>query len=190
VEEFAKDIEDSTKRENVWAKIIQAELIEKGYKVELKDNGVDNTGKLIKKSNKNMSKLDNILVINGTEVPMDIKTNDRGMDYDKISCMTIKLTSMREAIAVDGRLIVVDRDYWIIFRKDVLRRMIEEIQPAVYYEFSPNDLCIRIYNKSFSNFLSFEKKVDGKAEVRRWGKEASIIIKENEDKLFRKKEKK
>lgn len=184
-EKFASDIKSWTEKEKKWSKIIEADLKSRGFAVEVKDNGADNTGELIEKPTRKLSNLDYIFVINHRPILADIKTNDRGVDFGDVPCLTIKVSSIREAISVDGRLIVVDRDYFIIFRRDVLKIMIKNIKPKIYEAFSPNDYCLRINKADYPKYIS-DKRIENMAEVRRWTKEAQQIIKEKENELFRK----
>jgi len=185
VEEFAKQIKEWTHKENIWAKIIQFELKNQGNNVSLFDNGVDGDGKLIEKGNKNFKKLDKVLYINGTKVFVELKTCDMGKDFDYIPCLTFKTNCIRETIAQDGRMIVVDRDWWLIFRKDVLEIILKEIEPSIYYNFSPNDLAIRINKKDFQKYIS-KSKEENKAELRRWSNKTKEVIQRYEKDLFRK----
>ena len=78
---YAKDIYVNTRRENLWAEILKVNLEEKGHKVKVFDNGIDGTGKVVKKSSKDLSKVDKLYIIDDKKVFVEIKTCDQNKDF-------------------------------------------------------------------------------------------------------------
>jgi len=122
LEEYTEQMLKGTRRENLWAEILKVNLEEKGYKVEVVDNGVDGTGAVVKKSSKDLSKVDKIYTINGKSFPIEIKTCDQGADFDKLKYITIKVTSLRAAIEQQAIMVICENDSTISLYGEVARR--------------------------------------------------------------------
>lgn len=193
---FEKYIYVNTKRENLWAEILKVNLEEKGCKVIVIDNGIDGTGKIVKKSSKDLSKVDKIYVINGKRIPVEIKTCDRNKDFceDVKECeldyITIKVNSLRACIEQEAIMIICDRKWRMILRPPIIEKLLEDFTPGIYHNFAKNTLCIRVNRSKFKKYMiekegKFHHK--DKIQVCRWCDKAKKIIAENQKILFKKK---
>ena len=188
VERFAQDIATWTKRENIWAEVLKAEFEEHGYEVEIKDHGIDGDGKLIEHTGKKIKNLDKKFYLNGVPYFVEIKTCDMGKDYVELPFITLKTSTMINTISVEGRIVIVDRNWWMILRTDCLKKLLKGYDHKIYRGFSPNDLAIRVPAKELKEKWLTTKKTEDKIEARRWSKRSRLLIKKFEKKLFREKE--
>ena len=186
--QFKKDISTWEAKEDIWAETMKAEMEQCGHKVEFEHYGIgDGTGKMIENATvKDLSRPDKKFIIDGETHLVEIKTCDMGKDYPNLPFITIKTNSMKSAIKEEnGKVVICDREWWMILRKDVLEKLLEAYPHKIYHGFSPKNKAIRVPGKDLAGWLS-NKREDGKIEIRRWNKDAEKVIKKHADKLFRK----
>jgi len=187
---YTKHILIRTRRENLWAEILKVNLEEKGYKVQVKDNGVDGSGAVVKKSSKDLSKVDKIYTINGKKIPIEIKTCDQGEDFDTLDFITIKVTSLRAAIEQNALMVICDRKWRMVLRPQCMERLLKDFTPKICRKFAGNALCIMVKKSQFKKYI-LEKEENfedvKKIQLCRWTDKAKKIIASNQEKLFKKK---
>ena len=173
-EKFAEDISHYTSGENKWAEIFSTELKERGYQVEYRDNGVDNTGKLI--TGRVNSNPDFVFIINGIEYKIEIKTSP--FKELPVPFLTYKVDALTTCIDQNAHVVTANPNWFCKFKPDFAKDILDKYDPDIYYKFSPNDLAIRVYKENIEEY-----KKEGKIKFHQWRTNAQELIKLNYNKL-------
>jgi hypothetical protein len=172
VDTFARNIQDFTERERVWANALQLDWSSRGRVCTLRDNGVDNTGRLIRGTLANHA-ADFVFVFGATLEArlVEIKTCPPHLR----SFMTFKVSSLESCVSHGAYIAVPRKRYYYLFHPEVLVNWLEAYPKEFYPNFSPNDLAIRV-------------QVDDMGPPEVWTPEAQQYVNANLDLLFREKQ--
>jgi len=184
--QFASDIKSYTKKEAIWANILKTELTERGHKVEYIDNGIDNSGKVIKNTSNQVTNADFLFKIDKQDYLFEIKTCDQNKDFYDLSYITYKRSSLRSSLEQNSRIITVDRLWWMVMRTEVIKRIIDNFKSENYSNFASGKKAYRIYNSTMKNMTS-ENKEKNKFQLMRWSSDKSkSLIEKYSNTLFKK----
>ncbi len=171
--QFMKDIREYTRKEKLWAEIFKLELEYNNNRVTFEDNGVDNSGKLVKKA---CSKPDYTFHINNKKRLIEIKTYNFDSPQFTQKFLTYKVSSLKAC--QQAYILTVNKDWYLIFNPELITEYLlnENLHaPHIFPPFSPNDNVIRIYQEEIQKYLS-----GGLAILKYWKNPKSIMkIKQN-----------
>jgi hypothetical protein len=155
--EFARAIKRATDIEqwlmyDVWL----PEMQHRGYSLTAEDNGVDNSGTLLKKVNSNA---DFIVKLAGAKGLIEVKTNPH------FAKCTWKVEALKACIEQDASILLffwieTKRDdfktatkladvKWTIINPDIIKRWLEIYDHKIYYGFNGNKMSIQFSAKDY-----------------------------------------
>ncbi len=163
VEQFKQDIKFRTEKEKFLVELYKKEMALRGHKVVIENNGVDNEGELLKKSNCEADY--KISIDNGEPFLVDVKNSYLDSKW------TFKTHSLKQYVKsdtsilifwatgrLDGNHINLDRSstcYGIISPSNI-SKILKTYEHYKEYTFG-NKMCVRIPKVDFSKWLTIHK---------------------------------
>jgi hypothetical protein len=176
VEVFQKDIEDYTEREMYWGTILRYDFIEKGKPCVVKENGVDNSGRLIEGRLPNHNVDKHFEYSDGTSENIEIKTIP---EYVK-KFFTFKVFSLNSCVQQNASIIVPRSWAYYKIPTETCEHFYNDYPHKIYPRFSENYLAVRVYMDKIEELISKEKIIQCE-----WTSKAKKLIKLNYNILFR-----
>jgi hypothetical protein len=148
IEVFKDNILSFTQKEALWIKIYAEELKQTYSSIKVVDNGVDNSGELIEGNLKNHN-ADYIIMIDDVPHVVEVKTRP-----ETSKTYTFKVASLRGYVEQNAAILVPHKELYYLFYKDALVHMLKSFPHKIYYNFSPNDVSVRLYQEDVDNYIA------------------------------------
>jgi len=162
--EFKRDINSRSKKEKFLVDVFTKELEFRGSTVEMIDNGVDNSGKVIKGNTTTAA--DYLATIDGEKVELEVKNSP--VEH---KC-TFKVFLLEKYVEAGASILlfyntgninydVTKMDYgkarWAIVSTESIAKMLEDKKDVYYSEPKfGNKICLRIYKKEYDTYFDSE----------------------------------
>lgn len=159
LKQFAKDIKKFTTRERLLVELFANEYRHRGHNVIILDNGVDNTGKLVQKSNSNA---DYELIIDGVpglyEIkcgPVPYKATFKAHDLEAYVKQGANMLLFL-GTGYNTKKINMDETVWCIVTPQTMQRMLDE--NTIYKEKAfGGKPCVQVMQGHFKKYFQFER---------------------------------
>lgn len=172
VKQFAEDIQRYTKIEKLAAKLLKADLEARKCDVKVVNNGVDNTGKVIKNGDVH-ARPDYVFIINGIPKLFEIKVHT-----DRIPFMTFKQDNVDKYIRDGASLVIVRESCWWVFDQRALEYVVSHYK-AERRGCMGNKPTYRLFQSDLTDMR--EQKL---VKVHKWTGDAEAIVARSQRKLF------
>jgi hypothetical protein len=172
IKQFANDIQKYTKIEKLAAKLLKADLEARKCDVKVVDNGVDNTGKVIKEGGVH-ARPDYVFIINGIPKLFEIKVHT-----DRVPFMTFKQDNVDKYMRDGGSLVIVRESCWWVFDQKALEYIAARYK-AQRRGCMGNKPTYRLFQSDLTDM-----REQNLVKVHKWTKEAEAIITKGKTKLF------
>ena len=153
--QFKKDIKHHTTKEACLIEIFQKEVEDLGHKIEVADNGVDNSGDLVKISSCNA---DYLCIIDGVAGLYEVKCSPV-----KNKC-TFKVYNLEQYVKQNSNILlfygmgkdpcntVPNEAMWAVISPSKIKQMLQDKKPykEKFFGYKP---CIRIYSEDFDKYF-------------------------------------
>jgi hypothetical protein len=137
----------------------------RGHKIDVRDNGVDNSGKVVK--GKASCDADYAATIDGDDVELEVKNS-----YVGHKC-TFKVYNLQKYVEAGASILLFydtgninydlsnmnyDSARWAIISPESIAKMLEDKKEEYYSEFKfGGKICLRIYDKEYENYFESEE---------------------------------
>jgi hypothetical protein len=166
--EFARDIKNRSKKEQFLIQTWKKEMEARYFKVEIKDNGVDNTGKVIK--GRVSADADYLVSIAGDAFfKMDVKNSYVGYKW------TFKISNLRNYVKNDVTILIFydtgninknlgNMDYssakWGYISPENIQKMLDDKKDSYYTEIKfGGKLCLQITEDEFETYIDSIERI-------------------------------
>ena len=151
-EQFKKDILDHSVAEKESSKIIKSYFEEVlDMRVLIEDNGIDNSGEIIKKK-KISSTADYLFVFaNGQKRLLEIKNHSEKYDF-----LTLKKNQLEKYIKEDATVVIFRENYMLLIPSDTLQIIKETYTPKIYGCYGGKE-GYRLFAGDINDFISSGK---------------------------------
>lgn len=175
---FAQNIADFTERERIWIEIYAQDLTERGFRVIIQNNGVDNTGKLIENTLSNKgADADFNLTINGRKELVEVKTVP-----ETSKTFTFKTFLLEQYIGQNALILMPRKNEYFIIDKQGMDYLLNSFPHQIYPRFCPNKPAIQFKTNDLNQLVK-----DGIFQHYLWNDKAKSLVDKHLDILFKKK---
>lgn len=201
-EEFDRDIRVGHEIERVLAEVLGIDFtVEFGYEIRVEDNGVDNSGGVIRDgSGRDFSSPDFRFHFESRTKLIEIKTAP-----EKTAYYTFKTGSLIKAVRLGSEVIVCRLGFYDVFDAKACAWLLKNLKTVTggpYANFSPNDPCVRIglsyIDRTFYQKVSPFYDPDNEQQIwslneliergivrrNKWHKEALVLIEKHKKLLL------